>query len=61
MRKIFKYKILYWFGILLSVLSFLLIDMKNLLRGQEIAKYSIGILLDLVLFFICLDKISDKK
>lgn len=61
MRKIFKYKILYWFGILLSVLSFLLIDMKNLLRGQEIAKSSIGILLDLVLFFICLDKISDKK
>lgn len=61
MKKILKYKILYWFGVLLSVFSFFLIDMQNLLKGQEIAKSFIGMLIDFILFFICLDKALDKK
>lgn len=60
-RKILKHKALYLCGIILSVFSFFLIDMKNLLNGDMVFKSLIGILFDFILFFICLDKVFDKK
>lgn len=60
-RKILKHKALYLCGIILSVFSFFLIDMKNLLNGDMVVKSLIGILFDFILFFICLDKVFDKK
>lgn len=60
-RKILKHKALYLCGIILSVFSFFLIDMKNLLNGDMVVKSLIGILFDFILFFISLDKVFYKK